>query len=392
VSASAASGGAAAVAGAAADPLLAWAGVTKRFGPVTAVAGVDLAVGAGEFLTLLGPSGCGKTTLLRLLSGFERPDEGSVWIDGRDVTDWPPYRRDVNQVFQGYALFPHLNVRDNIAFGLRMQRMPPAELAARVDEVMALVALAGLERRRPHELSGGQRQRVALARAIAPRPAVLLLDEPMSALDAKLRQQMQAELKGLQRRLGLTFVLVTHDQGEALALSDRIAVMEGGRIAQLGGAEEIYRSPRTEFVAGFVGEANLLMATLVQREGAFVRLRIAGLPDFALPAARWPGEADRARISIRPERVLLSAQPPLAGIAFAARVAGREFQGAFERVQLELDGGVMIEARVGHPSTLVAAVELGAGVWCGLHPDDVLVLAPPAPGAPSGSSASPIRE
>jgi spermidine/putrescine transport system ATP-binding protein len=365
----------------AAPASVALSGVTKRFGAVTAVAGVDLAVGAGEFLTLLGPSGCGKTTLLRLLAGFERPDQGTVWMGGRDVTDWPPYRRDLNQVFQGYALFPHLDVRENIAFGLRMQRTPPAELAHRVDEVIALVALGGLERRRPHQLSGGQRQRVALARAIAPRPSVLLLDEPMSALDARLRQQMQGELKRLQRRLGLTFVLVTHDQGEALALSDRIAVMDGGRIAQIGVAADIYRSPRTEFVAGFVGEANLLAARLLAREGDGVRLRVAGLPDFALPGGSWPGAAAEAMISIRPERVLLSPVRPVGGIAFEARVAGRGFHGAFDRVQLELEGGAMLEAVVAQQSALVGAVELGARVWCGLHPEDVLVLAPALPGS-----------
>ena len=215
-------------------PMIEIEGVMKRFGDFAAVDNVTLHVRAGEFLTLLGPSGCGKTTLLRLLSGFEMPDAGVLRLDGEDITYLPPYRRNVNQVFQSYALFPHLDVRENIRFGLRMKKVPRAEAERRVEEVIALVALGGLERRKPGQLSGGQRQRVALARALVPRPAVLLLDEPLSALDAKLRRQMQLELKALQRRLGLTFVFVTHDQEEALTMSDRIAVVQRGRIAQLG--------------------------------------------------------------------------------------------------------------------------------------------------------------
>jgi len=199
--------------------------VTKRFGSFVAVDDVSLEIHAGEFLTLLGPSGCGKTTLLRMIAGFETPDEGAVLLDGVDVTSLPPYKRNVNQVFQSYALFPHLTVRENIAFGLRMQRMPAAQIAERVAEAVALVSLEGFEERRPHQLSGGQRQRVALARALAPRPSVLLLDEPLSALDAKLRGSMQLELKKLQRQLGVTFVFVTHDQEEALTMSDRIALV-----------------------------------------------------------------------------------------------------------------------------------------------------------------------
>src|SRR5687767_191391 len=199
--------------------------VTKRFGATLALDSVSLAVRAGEFLTLLGPSGCGKTTLLRLIAGFEVPDSGAVLLEGNDVTHVPPHRRNVNQVFQSYALFPHLSVRENVAFGLRMQRLPAPEVAVRVTEMLTLVSLQGFEDRRPHQLSGGQRQRVALARALAPRPAVLLLDEPLSALDARLRQTMQLELKRLQRQLGTTFVFVTHDQEEALTMSDRIALI-----------------------------------------------------------------------------------------------------------------------------------------------------------------------
>jgi len=234
--------------------------VTKRFGDFTAVDRIDLTIKAGEFLTLLGPSGCGKTTVLRMLSGFETPSEGSVWLAGANVTHLPPYRRDVNQVFQSYALFPHLTVQDNISFGLRMRKLSKAEIAERVRNVIELVSLSGMEKRKPSQLSGGQRQRVALARAIVCQPKVLLLDEPLSALDAKLRHAMQMELKRLQKKLGITFVFVTHDQEEALTMSDRIAVVNKGRIEQVGDCANIYHAPRTSFVANFIGQANIIAA------------------------------------------------------------------------------------------------------------------------------------
>jgi putative spermidine/putrescine transport system ATP-binding protein len=234
-------------------------GVRKNYGHVVAVDGVDLAVQEGEFFTLLGPSGSGKTTLLRLIAGFERPDVGKVELGGRDVTSLPPYMRDTNTVFQDYALFPHMTVAENIAYGLRVKRTPGAERRKRVERALRMVRLEGLEDRRPNQLSGGQRQRVALARAVINEPEVLLLDEPLGALDLKLRQEMQIELKQIQKEVGITFVYVTHDQEEALTMSDRIAVMVNGRIEQIGSPVEVYEEPASEFVAGFIGISNVLV-------------------------------------------------------------------------------------------------------------------------------------
>jgi len=232
--------------------------VRKAYGDVVAVDGVDLEIRAGEFFTMLGPSGSGKTTTLRLIAGFERPDEGRIELGGADVSDRPPYARDVNTVFQDYALFPHMTVAQNVEYGLKVKRVPKAERSGRVEEALRIVQLAGFGSRKPAQLSGGQQQRVALARAIVNRPSVLLLDEPLGALDLKLRQGMQIELKRIQQEVGITFVYVTHDQEEALTMSDRIAVFNHGRIEQIGGAVDVYERPSTEFVAGFVGVSNLL--------------------------------------------------------------------------------------------------------------------------------------
>ena len=239
-------------------------GLRRTFGSVVAVDDVDLDVFDGEFLTLLGPSGSGKTTVLRIIAGFERPDAGTVELDGVDVTNAPPYARDVNTVFQDYALFPHMSVLKNVEYGLRVKRVPGPERRTRAEEALAAVRLSGYEDRAPSQLSGGQRQRVALARALVNRPQVLLLDEPLGALDLKLREEMQVELKALQREVGITFVFVTHDQDEALTMSDRIAVFNAGRIAQLGTPTEIYEHPTTEFVAGFVGTSNLLRGAVAE--------------------------------------------------------------------------------------------------------------------------------
>ena len=313
--------------------------IHKAFGTFKAADGVSLSIRGGEFLTLLGPSGCGKTTLLRMISGFETPDRGRVLLDDVDVTDRPPYRRDVNQVFQSYALFPHLSVADNIGFGLRVRRMPRAEVAERVAAGVELVSLTGLERRKPHQLSGGQRQRVALARALVCEPKVLLLDEPLSALDAKLRRQMQVELKRLQQRVGITFVFVTHDQEEALTMSDRIAVMNAGRIEQLGTAADVYHRPATAYVATFLGQANLLPCTVVDRTAGRVRLA----DGTVLTCDRSElSDGEQVLLMVRPERVRLTVGAAADG--FAVTPLERIFRGPVEQLSVCTAGGVVLTA------------------------------------------------
>ncbi len=283
--------------------------VTKRFGEVTAVDDVTLEIPRGLFVSLLGPSGCGKTTTLRLVAGFERPSQGEVFIRGREVTRVPAYRRDFGMVFQNYALFPHMTVAENVAFGLRMRRMPRPDREARVREALALVHLTGLGDRYPRQLSGGQQQRVALARAIVIRPAVLLLDEPLGALDKKLREEMQVELRQLQKQVGITTLFVTHDQEEALTLSDRVAIMNRGRIEQIGTPREVYERPATDFVAGFLGASNVFEGRVAGREGDCAVVDL-GEVRVRLPweAGLEPGAA--VRFAVRPEKVRLG---PAAG-------------------------------------------------------------------------------
>jgi spermidine/putrescine transport system ATP-binding protein len=280
--------------------------VTKRFGEVIAVDSVSLSVLRGEFLTLLGPSGCGKTTLLRMVAGFEQPDAGRVVLGGIEVTQLSPHQRDVTTVFQHYALFPHLSVFDNVAFGLERRSVARDEIKRRVAAALDMVRLGGLDERQPSELSGGQQQRVALARALVVEPRVLLLDEPLAALDLKLRKQMQIELKGLQRRLGISFVYVTHDQEEALTMSDRIVVMNAGRIEQVGRSEEIYERPETSFVAGFIGVSNIIEGTIEELIGDLSVIRVGNASVGAQANGVKPGE--RVRVLVRPEKISISTE------------------------------------------------------------------------------------
>ena len=289
------------------DAFIAIDAVSKHFGAVKAVDQVSLEISGGEFFSLLGASGCGKTTLLRLLAGFEMPSAGEIHIDGQAMSQVAPHRRPTNMVFQNYAIFPHLDVRGNLAYGLRKDRLPKDELARRVDEALAMVKLTGFERRRANELSGGQRQRVALARALIKRPKVLLLDEPLGALDKKLREEMQLELRALQQSVGITFIFVTHDQEEALTMSDRIAVMSEGRVRQVAGPRELYERPNSVEVADFIGQMNFLEATVEEVAGGMAVIEAAGLGRVRTPAGE-PFVQPGARVvaAIRPEKLHLS--------------------------------------------------------------------------------------
>ncbi|MCS7032931.1 MAG: ABC transporter ATP-binding protein [Phycisphaerae bacterium] len=343
---------------------------------------VSLEVRDGEFMTFLGPSGCGKTTMLRMISGFETPSSGRVFLGPQDVTDVPPYRRNVNQVFQSYALFPHLSVWDNVAFGLRMKRVLESEIRPRVDAALEMVSLQGMEHRKPGQLSGGQRQRVALARAIVNRPKVLLLDEPLSALDAKLRHGMQIELKRLQQKVGITFIFVTHDQEEALTMSDRIAVINRGRIEQLGGVDEIYHRPRTTFVANFIGQANLLPARIVRQEGGNSTLRIGDCLDVVVETADLPPNVEHLTVSIRPEKVRIEKTRPEGPNVFPARVEEELFKGATDQLVVVTDDGLRLTAIVANESAAEMAIHEGDRVYCQLHEDDIVVVQSDGSSAP----------
>jgi spermidine/putrescine transport system ATP-binding protein len=338
-------------------------GLEKRYGDVVAVDRVSMDIVAGEFFSLLGPSGCGKTTTLRMIGGFEHPTAGRVLLRGRDVTSDPPDKRAVNMVFQQYALFPHLTVGDNIAFGPKRSGLPKDEIARRVGEALDLVRLAGYERRRPHQLSGGQQQRVALARALANRPNVLLLDEPLGALDLKLRRQLQVELKRIQVEVGITFVYVTHDQEEALTMSDRIAVMHAGRVEQLGTPEELYERPASRFVADFIGTTNLLEGMV---DGDRVRL-----PSGALVPARVEGIAQgtAVEIGVRPESVTLL--PPAAEDVLSGRVEQAAYLGSSVSYLVRTAGGATLTVLA--PKT-GARLPVGSEVGLAWAADDVLVL------------------
>ncbi len=312
--------------------------VVKSFGGVAAVDRLSLVIHRGEFFSMLGPSGCGKTTTLRLIGGFESPDEGMVRLNGQDVTDLPAYKRNVNTVFQSYGLFPHLSVFDNVAFGLRRRKVEAKEVERRVNEALELVNLAGYGKRRKAQLSGGQQQRVALARALVNRPQVLLLDEPLGALDLKLRKQMQLELKRIQKDVGITFVFVTHDQEEAMTISDRIAVMNKGRIEQLGPPEEVYERPATEFVAEFLGASNLLDGTYRGSQDGWGLCDLDSGAKIRIPAGPARQTGDRLRVGVRPEKIqivpaggaLAAALNAVAGTLRSAVFAGVSFQYFFQ--------------------------------------------------------------
>jgi putative spermidine/putrescine transport system ATP-binding protein len=330
-------------------------GLRKSYGGVDALSGIDLEVRSGEFFTLLGPSGSGKTTTLRLIAGFERPDGGLVELAGQDVTTVPPNERNVNTVFQDYALFPHMSVGDNVAYGLRVKKVPRPEREQRVTEALAMVRLEGYEGRRPNQLSGGQRQRVALARALVNRPRVLLLDEPLGALDLKLRQQLQVELKRIQSQVGVTFIYVTHDQDEALTMSDRIAVMDRGRVIQVGSPNEVYDEPESGFVAGFVGVSNLLELPVEAVDGNGVTLGLGRSDRVGADTRGSLSAGQTAIVTIRPERISISdSRVPASDELCHASGVVREslYAGPMTRFVVSLDGGgeLMVVRQNAHTS------------------------------------------
>jgi spermidine/putrescine transport system ATP-binding protein len=357
--------------------------VTKSFGDVAAVDHIDLEVRDGEFFSLLGPSGCGKTTTLRMIGGFEQPTSGRIELQGEDVTWLPPYKRNVNTVFQNYALFPHLTIFENVAFGLRRKKVSGAEITRRVTEMLALVELPGFERRKPNQISGGQAQRVALARALINRPAVLLLDEPLGALDLKLRKQMQVELKRIQQEVGITFIYVTHDQEEAMTMSDRIAVMNRGKYEQLGDPESLYERPATRFVAGFLGVSNLLPGTIEGAAGRYAVIRLKSDVRVRAPQA-LVGTQGAVEIGVRPEKIRLSdarKTPPSGHNVIDGTVVDASYLGVSTQYVVTAPGGTRLtvyEQNVERTS-LGSLHRSGEAVHLSWSPDHTFVVNEPDP-------------
>jgi putrescine transport system ATP-binding protein len=361
-----------------APPLVRFEAVGKRFSGVSAVAALSLDIFQGEFFALLGPSGCGKTTLLRLLAGLEMPDEGRVLLDGHDLASVPPHRRAVNMMFQNYALFPHLNVERNVAFGLEQDRLRKAEIAARVADMLALVKLAGFEKRKPHQLSGGQRQRVALARALVKRPRVLLLDEPLAALDKKLRGETQFELMHLRQKLGLTFLIVTHDQEEAMTVADRIGVMDQGRLVQVATPPEIYEQPNSRWVADFIGDVNLIEGRVVEAGPGTSTILSANAGKLHAATAIDAGPGDTVWVAVRPEKVRISHDPPAP--AGANSVAGQiwdiGYLGDVSIYKVRLDNGFVMKAAAANMTRLLERpFGWNERVWLSWAPAAGVVLA-----------------
>ena len=356
-------------------PAIELVGVVKEFHArgevVTAVRGLDIVIREGEFFSLLGPSGCGKTTTMRMIAGFEEPTHGGIRLHGADVTGIPPNKRDVNMVFQSYALFPHMTVFENVAFGLRRKRAAKEEITRRVGEMLEIVDLGGRGERRPRELSGGQQQRVALARALVNRPRALLLDEPLGALDLKLRQAMQVELKRIQREVGITFVYVTHDQGEALTMSDRIAVMNDGAIEHLGTPREIYEHPRTRFVAGFIGTSNLLTGTVTRLENGRAVIEVSPEERVIVPVADHgvaPGVP--LELTVRPEKIQLSTiRPAGAGCVLRGSVTEVVYLGTSTNFSVTTTTGADIVVFQQNSAAAGEAVERGDNVWLSWQPE-----------------------
>ncbi len=373
-------------------PAIELVGIAKKFqsrrGVVTAVESVDLVIGEGEFFSLLGPSGCGKTTTLRMIGGFEEPTQGQILLYGHDVVGVPPNRRDVNMVFQSYALFPHMSVFENVAFGLERKNVDKAEIRRRANEMLELVQLEGKSERRPRELSGGQQQRVALARALVNRPRALLLDEPLAALDLKLRQAMQLELKRIQREVGITFVFVTHDQNEALTMSDRLVVMNAGRIEQLGAPRELYEHPRTRFVAGFIGTSNLLTGTVRELDGSTAILETSGaderliVPEATDVGARVGAPLD---VTVRPEKIVIATErPEPARCALRGQVSEVVYLGTSTQYSVRTADGAELLVFVQNASDARDIAHRGEDVWLSWTPDHSLALR----GEPSSTGES----